>query len=153
MSLSLSRTPDGTRLELARTVDAPADVLWDLLRDTTRWPEWGPSVRAVDCDVRYVEAGTTGRVQLATPGTPWARFEVTACAEYRWTWSVSPPLSDAMRNVFDPGPTVPATGHRVEPLGEERCRVVFEIPPLAAGYAVVCRRALATLEELAHERR
>ncbi|MWG33976.1 SRPBCC family protein [Halomarina oriensis] len=153
MSLSLSRTADGTRLEIGRVVDAPAETLWNLLRDTTTWPEWGPSVRAVDCDVRYVEAGTEGRVRLATPGHPWARFRITSCADHRWSWSVSPPLNDAIRNVFDPGPTLPATGHRVEPLGEGRCRVVFEVPPLAAGYAVVCRRALARLDELAHERR
>ena len=152
MGLSLSRTPDGMRVEVAREVDAPADALWPLLRDTTRWPEWGPSVRAVDCDVRYVERGTTGRVQLDAPGGPWARFRVTTCADYRWTWSVSPPLTDAFRNVLSLAPTVPATGHRVEPLDEERCRVVFEVPPLGAGYAVVCRRALATLERLAHER-
>jgi hypothetical protein len=153
MSLSLSRTPDGRRVEVARDVDAPAETLWDLLRDTTYWPEWGPSVRAVDCETRSIEAGTEGRVQLATPGHPWARFRVDRCEDYRWTWSVSPPLSDAMRNVFDPGPTVPATGHRVEPLGENRCRVVFEIPPLAVGYALVCRRALARLDAIAHEER
>ncbi|MFC5973216.1 SRPBCC family protein [Halomarina salina] len=151
MSLSLSRTSDGMRVEVARDIDAPADALWTLLRDTTRWPEWGPSVRAVDCDVRYVEQGTTGRVQLDAPGTPWARFRITSCTDYRWTWSVSPPLTDAVRNVLDLGPTLPATGHRVEPLGEGCCRVVFEIPPLGAGYAVVCRRALATLDDLARE--
>jgi hypothetical protein len=152
-SLSFSRTPDGRRVEVARTVDAPAGTLWDLLRDTTRWPEWGPSVAAVDCPTRYVEAGTTGRVRLAVPGRPWARFRVTSCADRRWTWTVSPPLTDTLRTMLDPGPTLPATGHRVEALGEERCRVVFEIPPLAAGYAVVCRRALATLDAMATESR
>jgi hypothetical protein len=36
---------------------------------------------------------------------------------------------------------IPATGHRVEPLGPERCRVVFEVPLLAAPYLAVCRVA------------
>jgi hypothetical protein len=80
------------------------------------------------------------------------RFRVTDCADYRWTWAVSPPVTDVLRNALDLGPTLPATGHRVEPLGSERCRVTFEIPPLAAPYVVVCRRALGTLERLADER-
>lgn len=154
MPLSLSRTPDGLRLEVARTIDAPVETLWDLLTDTTRWPEWAPTVREVDCEERYVREGTTGRVRLDVPGRPWAPFEITACRDHRWTWSVGMPATDAMRNVLDAGPRVPATGHRVEAgPGDDTCRIVFEIPPLASGYALICRRALNNLEELAAEKR
>ena len=152
MPLSLSRTPDGLRVEVIRRIDAPVETLWDLLTDTTRWSEWGPNVREVDCEERYIREGTTGRVRLAVPGGPWAPFEITACRDHRWAWSVGMPATDAVRNALDVGPRVPATGHRVEPAGDA-CRVVFEIPPLASGYALVCRRALDRLEELAADER
>lgn len=129
VSTTLERTPDGRRLCVSRTIDAPAETLWDLLTDTTRWPDWGPSVRAVDCDQQYITAGTTGRVQVV--GGIWVPFEITSCTERRWTWNVA---------------KVPATGHRVE--GERPCTVVFEIPVLAAGYAPVCGRALQKLARL-----
>ena len=127
--IGIERTPDGRRLVVSRHVDAGRDAAWDLLTDTERWPEWGPSVRAVDCDTRYIEAGTTGRVRI--PGGVWVPFEITTCADYRWTWRVA---------------RVPATGHRVEADGDG-CRVGFEIPVLAGGYAPVCVRALGKIEE------
>ena len=134
--VSVSRTPDGRRLEVSRVVDAPADAVWELLTDPSRWPEWGPSVGAVDCEAERIETGTTGRVRVAGV---WIPFEVDGCDDegYRWTWRVA---------------KVPATGHRVEPLGEHRCRAVFEVPLLAAGYGVVCERALRRIEALATRR-
>jgi hypothetical protein len=132
VTAGIERTPDGRRLCVAREVDAPAAVLWDFLTDTERWPEWGPSVRAVDCDTRQITAGTTGRVE--TVGGVQVPFEITRCRDRRWTWRVG---------------KIPATGHRVD--GERLCRVVFEIPLLASGYAPVCARALQDLAQLAEE--
>ena len=132
--MELERTPDGRRLTVGRRVDAPRETVWGVFRDTEAWPEWGPSVREVDCPVRYVERGTTGRVR--TP-LGWVPFEVTACVGYRWTWSVA---------------GVPATGHRVDDAGDGACRAVFEVPALAAGYLLVCRRALRRIELLALDR-
>jgi uncharacterized protein YndB with AHSA1/START domain len=128
----VERTPDGRRLVVSRVVRAPADAAWDLLTDTERWPEWGPSVEGVDAPTRYIEAGTRGRVVVAGVGLR-VPFTVTACEPYRWTWEVA---------------RVPATGHVVTPLGSDRCRVAFEVPLAAAGYAVVCRRALARVADL-----
>ena len=136
--VATERTPEGRRLIVARGVDAPREAAWDLLTDTTRWPDWGPSVRAVECDRRFIQPGTTGRVRL--PGGVRLPFEIATCGEYRWTWQVA---------------RVPATGHRVDPpadgTGTERCRVVFEIPLLAAGYAPVCMRALGRIASLLEE--
>jgi hypothetical protein len=50
---------------------------------------------------------------------------------------------------------IPATGHRVEALGPGRCRVVFEVPLLAAPYLAVCRLAahrIRTILEEEHHR-
>lgn len=133
--LTLEDTPDGRRVVVARGIATGRETAWDLLTDTDRWPEWGPSVRAVECDRRSIEAGTTGRVRV--PGGFWIPFEITACRPYRWTWHVG---------------KIPATGHRVDAPArgspEEGCRVVFELPVLAAGYAPVCLRALGRIESL-----
>jgi hypothetical protein len=125
----LERTPDGRRFVAAREVDAPPDRCWDLLVDTTRWPAWGPSVRAVDCDQRVIEDGTTGRVR--TVGGIWLPFEVTSCRERRWTWRVA---------------RIPATGHRVR--AGPPTTIEFEIPLVAAPYVVVCLKALQELAVL-----
>jgi hypothetical protein len=128
--VAVRRTPDGRRIEVARRIDAPADVVWDLFTDTRRWPAWGPSVGAVESDDRRIREGTTGRIRVLGA---WVPFRVETCRDRRWTWRVA---------------GVPATGHRVEPLGD-RCLAVFEVPLAAAPYVVVCRRALRAIGRLA----
>ena len=134
-AVGVERTPDGRRLTVSRVVDAPADAVWRLLVDTTRWPEWGPTVAAVDSPTRFVADGTRGRLQVAGVGV-WVPFTVDAVEESegtrRWTWTVA---------------RLPATGHRVDAL-DGRCRVTFEVPVLAAGYVPVCRRALDRIARL-----
>jgi hypothetical protein len=124
-------TPDGRRLVVSRSVAVAADRVWELFVDTRRWPAWGPSITAVECPDRYVEAGTTGHVR--TVGGLRLPFEVTSCDGYRWTWAVG---------------GIPATGHRVDTT-DGGCRVAFEVPLLAAPYAVVCWVALRRLDALA----
>jgi len=149
-SVSLERTPDGRRLAVTARLAVAPETAWDALVDTERWPAWGPSVTDVECEDRRILAGSTGRVRL--PGGVWVPFRVTHLADRRWTWRVA---------------RVPATGHRVESVGGSAtgeggrndasgddtnwrgaCRVVFEVPPLAAGYVPVCRRALGDLATL-----
>ena len=117
---------EGTTLAVGRDVAAPAAPTAETLRDTRRWPEWSPSVSDVESTDRYVETGTTGRVRVAGA---WVPFQVTSATRLRWDWRVA---------------RVPATGHRVEryPERPDRCRVVIEIPLLAAPYVPICRRAL-----------
>jgi hypothetical protein len=125
----VERTPDGRRLVAAREFARDPATAWDRLVDTAAWPEWGPSVAAVDCDDRRVRAGSTGRVRVARLGA-WVPFRVTARewdgSRGRWTWRVA---------------GVPATGHAVAPT-DRGCRVSFEAPLAAAPYLPVCRRAL-----------
>jgi hypothetical protein len=120
--------------EVAANLDAPAAVAWALLTDTHAWPQWGPSIRAVDAPLRFISAGTRGRVQT-TVGL-WLPFEVTAWEECRaWAWRVG---------------GVPATGHCVIPMTATSCRVAFTIPRWAPFYIPVCRVALGRIRELAH---
>ncbi|VTT88095.1 hypothetical protein DM2_1429 [Halorubrum sp. DM2] len=117
---------DGTTLAVGREVAAPPESTARALRDTRRWPEWSPSVGGVESADRYVETGTTGRVRIAGV---WVPFRVTAATRLRWDWRVA---------------GVPATGHRVDRYTgrSDRCRVVVEVPLVAAAYVPVCRRAL-----------
>ncbi len=67
---------------------------------------------------------------------PWppVPFEVTRVEPgERWDWEVL---------------GLPVTGHRVESLGLEPCRVVFEVPVWAAPYAAVCAVAGQRLRRL-----
>lgn len=126
----LQLAADGRRLEASHVLAvSPADV-WDLLVDVRRWPEWSPIVRGVDATDVRVRTGTAGRIRV--PGV-WLPFEVTDCADRRWTWRIA---------------GLSAAGHRVDELAENRCRVVFELPPTAVGYAPVCLRALERIESL-----
>jgi len=130
---ALEQTPDGRRLLVRRAIDAPVEDVWDVLTDTERWPDWGPSITDVESPDRYVSAGSRGRVRAL--GAVWLPFQITSCENYRWTWTVA---------------RVPATGHFVE---AHRAGTVvgFELPPLAAGYVPVCRRACARIGALAGE--
>ena len=62
-------------LEVSANIASSAAVAWRLLTDTHAWPQWGPSVRAVDAPTRVITAGTRGRVQT-TVGL-WVPFEIT----------------------------------------------------------------------------
>ncbi|KAB1196366.1 MULTISPECIES: SRPBCC family protein [Haloferax] len=130
----VERTPDGRRLVVSRAISVPAAVAWDVLVSVSDWPEWGPSVSAVRGVDGRIEDGSTGEVRVAGV---WVPFTVETCVDHRWTWRVA---------------GVPATGHSVTPIGVDRCAVSFEIPVVAAPYAVVCEVALRRIERLATSR-
>lgn len=119
-------------LNFSQILDAPAAMVWRLITDTHAWPRWGPTVRAVDCQERYIQAGTTGRVR--TPFGIWLPFSVERFEPGTyWDWRVG---------------GVAATGHRVEVLGPQQCRLTFSVPVWAVGYGVVCRAALKRIGRL-----
>jgi len=131
-SIETVRTPEGRRLLVSRRVDASPAAAWELFTDTTRWDEWGPSVTGVECEDRFIEAGTEGR--LRTVGGLRVPFRVETCRDRRWAWRVA---------------GVPATGHRVESIDAgERCRIGFEVPIWAAPYVPVCLVALRRMARL-----
>ena len=120
-------------LSTSAQIHAPAAVAWALLTDTHAWPQWGPSVRAVDAPTRFITAGTRGRVQTAVG--VWIPFVILDWEEGRyWHWRVA---------------GVPATGHRVTPSAANRCAVTFTIPSWAPFYLPVCRAALRAIGRLA----
>ncbi len=116
-----------------RDVDAPAEAVWTLLADTTWWPRWGPSVRAVEPADARVTSGLRGRVQTAIG--VWVPFVVDDVTEGRsWRWTVA---------------GISATDHAVEEAGPSSCRVGIGVPRLARPYLLVCRVALGRIARLA----
>lgn len=120
-------------IEVRGPVAASASVAWELLTDTEAWPQWGPSVRAVDSPTRFIGPGTTGRVQ--TRFGLWLPFSVD---QWRpgtcWHWRVA---------------GIPATGHSVTDVGDGSCEVCFSIPGWAPFYRPVCTRAIRRIAALA----
>ena len=117
---------EGATLAVGRDVAVAPAVAAEALRDTRTWPEWGPAIDGVESSDRRVRTGTTGRIRV---GGAWVPFRVTGSTDRRWDWRVA---------------GLPATGHRVDRYAgdPDRCRVVIEVPIVAAGYVPVCRRAL-----------
>jgi len=120
-------------MHVAKKIDAPADIVWRILIDSARWPQWGPSVVQVDYYPRWIEAGAIGRIKTVLGF--WLPFEVTVFEprEY-WHWNVA---------------GVPATGHRIKALSESQSQLSFEFPSLAFPYGVVCKKALENIDLLA----
>lgn len=121
------------RLWTRREIDAPAEVLWQLLIDPREWPRWGPSLRSARLDGATFETGATGTIRTVM-GVD-VSFEITDHIDGRqWAWKVA---------------GIPATDHRVEPLGPDRCRIGFGVPWAAAPYLAVCDVALRRLDAMA----
>ena len=114
-------------------IEAPASILWALLTDVERWPEWGPTVIGAELDGDRFGLGATGTV--TTPVRLRLPFEVTEYEEAsRWSWSVA---------------GMQATDHEVVATGPTSCRVGFGVPRLARPYLAVCRMALKRLDAIA----
>ncbi len=119
-------------IHISRDIKASCRDTWEIITDTSQWPLWGPSVAEVECTERFITKGTRGRIKT-TLGL-WVNFEITGFEEGRsWSWHVA---------------GFPATGHRIEESEDRVCRLVFEVPLLAAPYAIVCNRALNRIADL-----
>ena len=116
----------GSQLSISRVVNASSQEAWDLLTDTRKWRQWGPTVIAADCADRYIRKGALGRVQILSG--QWLQFVITEYEHHHyWHWKVA---------------SISATGHRVDDLDTCKCRIAFELPILWAPYIIVCWVAL-----------
>lgn len=51
------------RYETSLTIAAPAERVWALLSDVTRWPAWTPTVTSVETEGHILSVGRTVRVK------------------------------------------------------------------------------------------
>jgi len=120
------------RVSIGKFYPASPLLVWDLITDTTQWPRWGPTVKRVQFPERFIRKGSSG--QVLTAFGIWLPFDIY---EYKhasfWSWKVA---------------TIKATGHRLQAAETGGCYLWFEVPVVAAPYALVCQMALGRIENL-----
>ena len=120
------------RVSVGKFYHASPQLVWDLITDTTRWPQWGPTVKRVQFAERFIRKGSTGRV-LTTFGI-WLPFVVYEYEHaYFWRWKVA---------------NIKATGHRIQANETGGCYLWFDVPMITAPYILVCQMALGRIENL-----
>jgi hypothetical protein len=121
-----------SRISVGKFYPVSPLIVWDLITDTSQWPRWGPTVKNVQLSERYIRIGSRGQV-LTSLGV-WLSFVID---EYEhasfWSWKVA---------------DIKATGHRVQVTKTGGSNLWFEMPMIAAPYAVVCQMALGGIENL-----
>ena len=121
-----------SRLIISRDIPAAAEIVWECITDTRQWTEWGPSVAEVVCSQRYIEHAVQGKIKTALGF--WVSFRII---EFRhlsfWQWRVA---------------GYRATGHSLEVLGPDSCRLAFDMPAWAVPYLFICNLALRRIERL-----
>jgi uncharacterized membrane protein len=85
-------------------IDAPPDVVWAVMADVERWPEWTPSTRSV----RLLDGGELRntvrarvRLQGLAPST-WRVTEFDAGRAFTWDTQAMPGLRMAARHAVEP---------------------------------------------------
>lgn len=127
-----TRTSKVVTISVSRHYRASPQAAWHVLTDTTLWPVWGPTVRAVSCTERFIRKGSKGKV--LTPIGLWVPFRITDYETLRfWGWNVG---------------GIRATGHRLIACDEKSCRIVFEVPSWGFPYVIVCRMAATKIAKL-----
>ena len=117
----------------SRVISADTALVWNIVIDTMLWPEWGPSVSVVECDDRYINGRSRGR--LKTAFGLWVPFTVTEFEEgHFWSWRIG---------------RIEATGHRVTRYGNHQSLLSFSMPWWSTPYVIICNRALNLIENLA----
>lgn len=121
------------QFSVGRLINTPAREVWQVLTDTSLWPEWGPSVTGVNCSSRFIFDNSQGRIK--TRLGLWVPFQITSFkTEREWAWAVG---------------GINATGHRIVPVKADSCILFFDMPIWAVPYSMICWLALRRIERIA----
>lgn len=123
------------RIWVSRTLSSRPEHVWNILTDTCRWPQWGPSVTEVESTDRFIRAGTTGRVK--TVFHLWLPFTTTSFIEMQsWGWKIG---------------AFKATGHTVSRTDDGSCVLTFDMPWWAFLYIPTCWLAIHRIDSIAKD--
>ena len=87
---------------IAVDVNAPPDVVWSVMRDGERWPEWTPSVTSVEI-LTPGPLAVGSRARIRQPRFPPAMWTVTEVQDRSFTWvSRSPGVLVTARHWVEP---------------------------------------------------
>lgn len=127
----------GPRLAVSHVLSVSPEAAWRTVTDVMRWPAWSPVVAEVEASNRWIESGTTGRI--GTRAGVWLPFVISECDpdRRRMQWSIA---------------HLPAGTLRVDDLGKNRCRVVFELSPLTVGLVGTYLDTLERLDDYVADR-
>jgi uncharacterized membrane protein len=97
-------------------VEAPADVVWQVLSDVERMPAWTSSMTSVTILGPEPAIAVGSRVEMTQPGLPRSVWEVDGLAEGRgFSWSSSTP---GVRS---------GAAHQIAPLSGTACEVTLVV--------------------------
>lgn len=97
-------------------VEAPADVVWQVLSDVERMPTWTGSMTSVTILGAETAIAVGSRVELTRPGLPSAVWEVDGLTEGSgFSWSSSTP---GVRS---------GVAHRIAPVSDVACELTMAV--------------------------
>lgn len=97
-------------------VEAPADVVWQVLADVERMPAWTSSMTRVSILGPEQAIAVGSCVEIEQPGLPRATWEVDSLTEGRgFSWSSSTP---GVRT---------GAAHQIAPVSEAACEVTLAV--------------------------
>jgi hypothetical protein len=119
-------------IEIGLILGGDSYTVWNILVDTSRWAEWGPSILAVECSDRFLTTHSKGRIKTVLGFS--VPFAVTRFQQGKsWSWTIL---------------RVPVTTHTVESLGASRSRLVFGVLLPVFPYLLICLIAIRRIAEL-----
>ena len=96
-------------------VEAPADIVWQVLSDVERMPSWTSSMTGVTL-VGPARIAVGSRVEVLQPGLPQATWEVDGLVEGRgFSWSSTTP---GVRT---------GAAHQITPVSDAACEVTLVV--------------------------
>ncbi|MFD2794120.1 SRPBCC family protein [Promicromonospora vindobonensis] len=97
-------------------VEAPADVVWQVLSDVERMPTWTTSMTRVTLLGPETRMAVGSRVEIQQPGLPEATWEVDGLVEGRsFSWSSTAP---GVRT---------GAAHQIAPVSDAACEVTLVV--------------------------
>lgn len=113
VKLPPAKAPRGVRVEDRIGVQAPAEVIWEIVHDLSAWGEWNPTYTAAAGEIRI---GATLVLTLALPGQPAQEIrpkvlEWVPNEQLHWQLSLMGGLIRTMRYI------------EIEPVGPANCVV------------------------------